>query len=187
MPFLLILIVFVVVPVVELWLILQVADLLGGGETGAGLTILLLIADSLLGAALVRSQGRAVWRQFTRAIDERRMPAREIVDGGFVIVGGVLLLTPGFLSDILGVLMLVPPTRRLFGGWVIGLLSRRVRLAFKIVDTGLQNFPRSRQPRRWDHEAEDVAERASETATAAPTLPRGDDPDFDFDTRPPTT
>jgi UPF0716 family protein affecting phage T7 exclusion len=185
MPLLLILIVFIVVPVVELWLILQVADLLGGGDTGAGLTIALLLADSLLGAALMRSQGRAVWREFTKAIDERRMPAREIVDGGFVIIGGVLLMMPGFLSDILGLLMLVRPTRRLFGGWVIGLLSRRVRLAFKIVDMGLQNFPRSEQPRRWDFEAEDVAEHAADTAMAPPELPSGDELDFDFEKRPP--
>ena len=61
--------------------------------------------------------------------------------------------------------------------------KRRVRLAFTIVDTGLQNFPRSRQPRRWDFDAEDVAERAPDTATAAPELPRGDEPDFDFKKR----
>ncbi|MBI4898081.1 MAG: FxsA family protein [Actinobacteria bacterium] len=186
MPLVLLIIVFIVVPIVELWLILQVAELLGGGATGAALTIGLLVLDSLLGAALLRSQGRAVWRQFTGAIDERRMPAREIVDGGFVIVGGVLLLTPGFLSDLLGVLMLLPPTRRVFGGWVMGLLSRRVRLAFSIADTGLSNFQRSRQPRRWDYEAEDIAdgvtERAPDTAFSPPELSDGDDPDFDFQT-----
>ena len=183
MLLLLLIVVFIIVPVVELWLILQVADLLGGGARGGALTILLLVLDSLLGAALLRSQGRAVWRQFTSAIDDRRMPAREIVDGGFVIVGGVLLLTPGFISDILGVLMLVPPTRRIFGGWVIGLLSSRVRLAFTIADTGLPNFQRYRQSRQWDYEAEDVAEHAQDTAISPPDTTSDDDPDFDFQTR----
>lgn len=183
MPVLLLFIVFVLVPIAELMLILKVADLLGGGAIGAGLTMALLIADSLLGAWLLRSQGRNVWRQFNSELDAGRMPAREVVDGAFVIVGGVLLLTPGFLTDIAGVLMLIPPTRRIFGTWVFGLLTRRVRLAFRIVDTGLQNFPRSKQPRRWDHDAEDVAERAPDTATAAPEPPGGDEPDFDFKKR----
>ncbi len=186
MPLVLLIIVFIVVPVLELWLIIEVADLLGGDNLAVGITIGLLVLDSLLGAALLRSQGRAVWRQFTGAIDERRMPAREIVDGGFVIVGGVLLLTPGFLSDLLGVLMLLPPTRRVFGGWVMGMLSRRVRLAFSIADTGLSNFQRSKQPRRWDYEAEvaaeDVTKRAPDTAFSPPELEGGDEPDFDFQT-----
>lgn len=180
MPLMLLILVFIVVPIVELWLILQVAELMGGGARGAALTIGLLVADSLLGAALLRSQGRSVWRQFTGAIDARRMPAREIVDGGFVIVGGVLLLTPGFLSDIVGILMLIPPTRRIFGGWVIGLLSSRVRPAFTIADTGLSNFQRSRQSRRWDHEAEDVVEHAQDTAISPPEKISSDEPDFDF-------
>lgn len=190
MPWLLLLILFIVVPVVELWLILQVAELLGGGAKGAALTVLLLVADSVLGATLMRSQGRSVWSRFVGALDQRRMPAREIVDGGFVIVGGVLLLTPGFLSDLLGVLMLVPPTRRLLGGWVLGLLTRRVRLAFRMVDTGLQDFPRSTQARpreaRWDYEAEDVTEHVSDTALAPPRPPDGDDVDFDFDRQRPS-
>ena len=183
MPVLLLFIVFVVVPIVELLLILQVADLLGGGALGGGLTIGLLIADSLLGAWLLRSQGRGVWRQFTAELDAGRMPAREIVDGAFVIVGAALLLTPGFLTDIVGVAMLLPPTRRLFGGWVFGLLTRRVRLAFRIVDPGLQNFPRSRQPRRWDFDAEDVTERSPDSVAEAPEPPPGDEPDFDFKKR----
>lgn len=183
MPVLLLFIVFIVVPIVELLLILQVAELLGGGAVGGGLTLGLLIVDSLLGAWLLRNQGRSVWRQLTAELDAGRMPAREVVDGAFVIVGGVLLLTPGFLTDIVGVAMLVPPTRRLFGTWVFGLLTRRVRLAFRIVDTGLQNFPRSTRQRQWDFDAEDVAEDAPDSLTAAPEPPRGDEPDFDFKKR----
>src|SRR5262245_42877574 len=110
----LLVILFICVPIVELWLILQVAELLGGGASGAALTIALLIADSLLGAWLVRSQGRTVWREFSEALNAGKMPAREAVNGGFVILGGTLLLLPGFLSDIVGIAMLAPPTRKVF-------------------------------------------------------------------------
>ncbi|HEY6779493.1 MAG TPA: FxsA family protein [Thermoleophilaceae bacterium] len=111
MPLWLLLLLFIVVPLAELYVILQVAELLGGGVTGALLTVGLLALDSVLGTLLLRSQGRAVWRRFNVALSEARMPHREVIDGVLVIVGGALLLTPGFLSDILGVLLLVPPTR----------------------------------------------------------------------------
>ena len=74
-------------------------------------TIALLILDSVLGAALMRAQGRAAWMRFNRALAEGRVPGREVMDGALVIFGGALLLTPGFLSDILGLILLLPPTR----------------------------------------------------------------------------
>ena len=106
MPLLLLL--FIVVPIVELYVILQV-----GQAIGVLPTIALLIADSVLGSKLMRSQGRAAWRRFNAALVEARMPHREVLDGALVIFGGALLLTPGFLSDILGLLLLLPPTRAL--------------------------------------------------------------------------
>ena len=105
MRFLLVLI-FIVVPIVELALLIQV-----GQTIGVWWTIALLIADSILGAVLMRSQGRAVWRRFNVALQEARPPAREVLDGVLVIFGGALLLTPGFISDFLGLLLLLPPTR----------------------------------------------------------------------------
>lgn len=97
---------FVVVPIAELYVIIQI-----GQAIGVLPTIALLILDSILGAALMRSQGRAVWRRFNRALAEGRMPGQEVMDGALVIFGGALLLTPGFLSDILGLILLLPPTR----------------------------------------------------------------------------
>ncbi|MDP1850289.1 MAG: FxsA family protein [Solirubrobacteraceae bacterium] len=97
---------FIVVPIVELYVIIQI-----GQAIGVLPTIALLILDSVLGAALMRSQGRAVWRRFNGAIAEGRVPGREVMDGALVIFGGALLLTPGFLSDILGLILLLPPTR----------------------------------------------------------------------------
>lgn len=186
MPLVLFFILFIVVPFFELWLILWVADnVFGGGTTGVALTVGLLIVDSLIGAWLLRSQGRSVWRQFRETLNAGRLPAREVIDGGFVIVGGVLLLTPGFLSDIVGLLMLIPPTRRIFGGWVMMLLSTRVTLAFKLADTGLRNFPRSNRDRSWDYEADDVVEHAQDTALAPPRQPGDEDYDFDFETKRP--
>jgi UPF0716 protein FxsA len=99
---------FIVVPIAELFVIIQVGEAIGVLPT-----IALLILDSVLGSILMRSQGRAAWRRFNAAVAEGRIPHREVLDGALVIFGGALLLTPGFLSDILGVLLLLPPTRAL--------------------------------------------------------------------------
>jgi len=107
MPFLLVLL-FIVVPIAELAVIIQV-----GGLIGFWPTLAILIADSILGSVLMRAQGRIAWRRFNEAVRNGRVPAREVADGVLVIFGGALLLTPGFLSDILGALFLLPPTRAL--------------------------------------------------------------------------
>jgi UPF0716 protein FxsA len=108
---------FIVVPIAELFVIIQV-----GGAIGVLPTIALLIADSIIGSLLMRSQGRLAWQRFQAALTEGRMPHREVADGALVIFGGALLLTPGFISDVLGVILLLPPTRAL----VRGLLTRRL-------------------------------------------------------------
>ena len=105
LPLLLVLL-FIVVPIAELALIIQV-----GQEIGVLWTIAILVADSILGSLLMRSQGRAAWRRFNVALQSGRPPAREVLDGVLVIFGGALLLTPGFLTDILGLALLIPPTR----------------------------------------------------------------------------
>jgi UPF0716 protein FxsA len=97
---------FLIVPLAELYVILKVGDTIG-----IGWTILLLVADSLLGSWLLRSQGRVVWRRFNEILAQGRVPHREVVDGVLVIFGGAFLITPGFLTDIVGVLLLLPPTR----------------------------------------------------------------------------
>jgi UPF0716 protein FxsA len=105
MPLLLI-VLFIVVPIAELAVLIQIGELIG-----IWWTIALLIADAVLGSMLARSQGRTVWRRFNEAVAGGRVPARETMDGALVLFGGALLLTPGFLSDILGIVLLVPPTR----------------------------------------------------------------------------
>jgi UPF0716 protein FxsA len=105
MPLLLILL-FIVVPIAELYVIIQIGELIG-----VWWTLALLLADSLIGSWLMRSQGRVAWRRFNAAIAAGRPPAREALDGVLVIFGGALLLTPGFITDIFGLIFLLPPTR----------------------------------------------------------------------------
>lgn len=102
----LLLVAFLVVPVAELWVVLRVADVIGGWET-----IGLLIVMSFVGSWLVKREGARAWGAFQTAMKEGRVPAKETADGALVILGGALLLTPGFLTDVLGVLCLLPPTR----------------------------------------------------------------------------
>jgi UPF0716 protein FxsA len=102
----LLVVLFVTVPILELFVILQIGDWLGVWPT-----LGLLIADSVLGSMLMRSQGRAAWRRFGEALERGRPPAREVLDGVLIIFGGALLLTPGFATDVVGLLLLLPPTR----------------------------------------------------------------------------
>jgi UPF0716 protein FxsA len=113
MPLLLV-ILFIVVPIAELALLIQVGQLIG-----VWWTILLLVADAVLGSWLLRTQSRAAWRRFNEALANGRIPHREVVDGVLVIFGGVLLLTPGFITDIFGLLFLFPPTRVLLRGLLV--------------------------------------------------------------------
>ena len=122
MVLLALIVLFIVVPIAELYVIIWVV----GPALGAPLTILLLIADAVLGSALMRSQGRAAWRRFNRTLAEGRMPHREVLDGVLVIFGGALLITPGFITDVLGFLLLLPPTRRLFRSVLVRRLGRRL-------------------------------------------------------------
>ncbi|WP_433444405.1 FxsA family protein [Nonomuraea sp. CA-141351] len=113
---------FLVVPVLEIWLLIQIGSVIGGPATVA-----LLIADSLLGAWLVRREGRRAWQALQEALRSGRMPDRELADGGLVLVGGALLLTPGFFTDVFGFLCILPFTRplmRRLGAWFF---DRRVK------------------------------------------------------------
>ena len=130
-------IVFIVVPIAELYVLLQI-----GQAIGVLPTIALLIADSLLGSWLMRSQGRAAWRRFNDALARGRPPAREVLDGVLIVFGGALLLTPGFVTDTVGLLFLLPPTRAAFRG----LLVRR--FAGRMIASA------ARGPRRRDFDVE---------------------------------
>src|SRR5680860_1589480 len=106
MPILALVLLFLVVPLAELYVILKVGDAIG-----VLWTILILVADSLLGSLLMRSQGRAVWRRFNEALQAGRMPHREVQHGVAGVFCGAVVLTPGCITDILGLALLLPPTR----------------------------------------------------------------------------
>jgi UPF0716 protein FxsA len=122
---LLLILLFVVVPIAEIYVIIQV-----GQAIGALWTILLLIADSIIGARLLSWQGRRAWLRFQEALAAGRMPHREVMDGVLIIVGGAFLLTPGFITDVLGLVLLIPPSRA-FVRRVLArtIVSRRFRFA----------------------------------------------------------
>ena len=124
MPLVLLAVVFIVVPLAELYVILKVGDAIG-----ILWTVVLLAADSVLGSALLRSQGRAVWRRFNHELERGSMPHREVIDGVLVIFGAAFLITPGFLTDIVGVLFLLPPTRSVIRRLVARRIGRRVVVA----------------------------------------------------------
>jgi UPF0716 family protein affecting phage T7 exclusion len=115
---------FLLVPVVEIYVILQVGHLIGGWPTVA-----LLLAESLLGAWIVRREGRRAWRALTGTFQAGRVPERELADAALVLVGGVLLLTPGFVTDVFGFLFVLPFTRPVVRRLLSMYVSRRVRAA----------------------------------------------------------
>jgi len=117
----LLLIIFIVVPVAELYVIYKVGDAIG-----IGWTIALLAADSLLGTVLLRSQGRSAWRRFNEALQSGRMPHREVQAGVAIIFGAAFLITPGFLTDIVGLLLLIPPTRAVIRRGAGHLIAKRM-------------------------------------------------------------
>ncbi len=134
-PWWVLVLVFVALPVLEIYLIIQVGQVIG-----AGWTVLLLVADSVLGAYLVKHEGGRAWAALREALDQHRMPATELADAALILVGGTLLLTPGFVTDAVGFFFVLPPTRP---------LARRVLARFvarKFLDgTGGSSGPRTRQ------------------------------------------
>lgn len=130
---------FLLVPVVEIYVIIQVGQLIGALPTVA-----LLVVESLLGAWLVKRQGRVVWSALRQATAAGRLPGRELADAGLVLVGGTLLLTPGFVTDVVGFFLVLPPTRPLARRGLWWLLGRRASRG--VVRHGLTADRRGQRP-----------------------------------------
>jgi UPF0716 protein FxsA len=144
---LLLVILFIVVPIAELYVIIQV-----GAAIGVLPTLALLLADALLGSLLLRHQGRGAWRRFNAAIAERRFPGREAADGLMIAVGGTLLLAPGFLTDIVGLILLIPPTRAILRRLLKGYVGHR----FVVATVGSAMPRQGRRHYDFDASAEEV-------------------------------
>lgn len=98
---------FLVIPIVEIYLLIQVADIINWLPT-----IALVVLTAVIGASLLRSQGLQTYMRFNKALNEGRIPANEILEGVALLIGGALLLTPGFFTDTIGFFCLLPITRK---------------------------------------------------------------------------
>ena len=110
----------IALPIAELYVIIRVGELIGVAPT-----VGLLLASAILGAFLLRLQGRGAWRRFNAALTERRFPGREVADGLMIAAGATLLLIPGFITDVLGLILLIPPTRAIARRALRAYLGRR--------------------------------------------------------------
>ncbi len=117
---LLLFVLFVVMPILEIAVLIRV-----GQTIGPWWTILLLVLDSFIGAWLIKHEGRRAWQALRERIETGRMPARELADGALVVLGGALMLSPGFVSDVLGILLILPVTRPLFRGLLVSYAGRQ--------------------------------------------------------------
>jgi UPF0716 protein FxsA len=170
---LLLVLLFIVVPIAELYVIIQVGEAIGVWPT-----LLLLLLDAIVGSWLLKHEGRAAWRRFNEALAEKRIPAVEVADGFLVILGGALLIAPGFITDIFGILFLIPPTRALarkvLHRWTVG------RVAIVSFPGGsMGGFGSGRRPdgnagpkRSYDYDVE--AEEVGDDDPGEPRLPPGD-------------
>jgi UPF0716 protein FxsA len=112
---------FVIVPIVEIYVIIQV-----GQAIGPWWTILLLIADSIFGSWLIAHEGRRAWAALTTALSSGQMPARELADGALILIGGTLMLSPGFVTDAFGILLILPFTRPVARRLLTRVVGRRL-------------------------------------------------------------
>ena len=164
----LLLILFIAIPIAELWLIIEI-----GGAIGILPTLALLIVDSLVGAALARSQSRAAWERFNVALAEGRVPGKEAFDGAMIILGGALLLTPGFITDVFGLVLLIPPTRALIRGFLSRMVQRRGAVAFRVARFGSAPRPREGPPSGPGRRGYDYEGSASEVTDPPREIPPG--------------
>jgi UPF0716 protein FxsA len=115
---------FIVVPIVEIYVLIQVGQVIGPWWT-----ILLLVADSIIGSWLIKTEGGRAWRALRAALDSGRMPAKELADGALILVGGTLMLTPGFVTDAFGILLILPFTRPVFRRLLATVVTRKLLAA----------------------------------------------------------
>ena len=111
----------VIVPLLELYVLIQAGQLLGIVPT-----LLLLFAMSLLGGYLLRREGAKTWGAFRAALSQGRVPAAEVADGALVLLGGALLLTPGFVTDLFGLACVLPPSRAVLRRTITRVAARRL-------------------------------------------------------------
>jgi len=105
---------FLAVPIIEIWFLIQV-----GSVIGAGWTIVVVVATAIAGAALVRSQGLAIFKRIQQETAQGRVPTMDMLEGLMLLVAGAVLLTPGFFTDAVGFALLIPPVRALISRYIV--------------------------------------------------------------------
>ena len=157
----------VVVPILELYVLLQVGQVIGVVPT-----LVLLVVMSLLGGYLLKREGTRTWRAFRDATGAGRLPAKEVADGALVIFGGALLLTPGFATDALGLLCVLPPSRAVLRRMLTGLVARRLGVGGVLGGLAGERLrrPGPARPRTVDGEVVD-GEVVDDARSTAPTAP----------------
>lgn len=162
---------FLLVPLAELYVLVQVSH-----HIGVGTSLVLLVLVSVAGAALAKRAGLGVWRRLQSSLQQGRVPSAEVVEGFLVLLAGALLLTPGFLTDAVALGLLLPPTRMA----VRALLLRQIRRGTtRVVGFGVPWPPPA--PRRddvWDVEGWEAAHgrRGAESRRPAARLEPPDGP-----------
>lgn len=116
-----VLLAFLLVPLAEIYVLIQVGQVIGPWWT-----ILLLVLDSILGTWLIKREGRKAWVALRERIETGALPGRELADAVLVVLGGALMLSPGFVTDAVAVLLILPLTRPLFRGLLTSYAVRRI-------------------------------------------------------------
>ena len=120
--FIKILIIFTLVPLTELYILIE-----AGRQIGVGPTIGMIMLTGIAGAYLARSQGFQLMQRIQGDLSQGRLPAEEMIDGAIILAGGLLLLTPGFATDLFGFCLLTPYTRKYLKEWIKVWLERKIR------------------------------------------------------------
>lgn len=110
----------IVIPAIEIWGLITVGRMIGAWQTFG-----ILLLSGFIGAYLARREGKRVWALAKLQMSQRQVPTQSILDGICILAGGLLLLTPGFLTDLIGVMLVIPPTRTIFRMWLIVWIQRR--------------------------------------------------------------
>ncbi|MEM7400477.1 MAG: FxsA family protein [Pseudomonadota bacterium] len=150
-------ILFLVVPIIEIYLLIEV-----GGMIGVLPTIALVVLTAVIGASLLKSQGSETYLRFNQALSEGRMPANEILEGVALLIGGALLLTPGFFTDAIGFICLLPFTRRPVVKLIINKFNPLANIgggAFTASNMGGVHSESAHRPRSGDVIEGEVADR----------------------------
>ena len=161
------------VPIAEIALFIEAGRLIGIVPT-----ILLTFATAVAGTYLMRMQGLATLNRVAQSLEKGEMPVAPIIDGMGIFVAGMLLLTPGFLTDVFGLLLFIPPIRRNVGRWILRKLMRNGQVRFSTYAASGTVEPEARKPaRNVFKKADDVVDAEFETIDPAeqdPKAPRGE-------------